>query len=130
MKQTQSLAAIRHVEMAVSNLVDLQGVALRYGSFYGPGTGMFEPAVVDQLRKRQFPLIDGGGGWWNFIHVDDAASATVAAIEGDAVGLYNVVDDERRRFASGCRRSPGRSARSRRGGCPSGSRASSPARRW
>jgi nucleoside-diphosphate-sugar epimerase len=94
LKQTQSLAAIRHVEAAVADLRDLQGVVLRYGSFYGPGTGMFEPVVVGQLRKRQMPLIDGGGGWWNFLHVDDAASATVATIEGDARGLYNVVDDE------------------------------------
>ena len=93
-RQAHTLSAIRYLESTVSNLRDLQGVALRYGFFYGPETGMFEPDVVRQLRKRQMPVIGGGGGWWSFLHIDDAASATVAAIEGEASGIFNAVDDE------------------------------------
>ena len=93
-RQGETLASIKHVETTMSGLKDLEGVALRYGGFYGPGTGMFAAATVDQLRKRQIPLIGGGGGFWSFLHVDDAASATVAAIESDITGVFNVVDDE------------------------------------
>ena len=92
--QTETFAAIRHVETAMSSLGDLKGAALRYGAFYGPDTGLFEPDMVRQLKRRAVPLIGGGGGWWSHIHIDDAASTTVAAIEGDAAGVFNVVDDE------------------------------------
>ena len=92
--QTETFAAIRHVETAMSSLRDLSGVALRYGAFYGPDTGLLEPDMVAQLKRRAVPLIGGGGGWWSLLHIDDAASATVAAIEGDATGVFNVVDDE------------------------------------
>ena len=72
-----------------------EGIVLRYGSFYGPDTGMLSSAMIDQLRHRRVPLIGDGGGWWSFVHVEDAATATVAAVEhGGAGSIYNIVDDE------------------------------------
>jgi nucleoside-diphosphate-sugar epimerase len=72
-----------------------EGIVLRYGSFYGPDTGMLSSAMIDQLRHRRVPLLGDGGGWWSFVHVEDAASATVAAIEHGRPGsIYNIVDDE------------------------------------
>jgi hypothetical protein len=66
------------------------GIALRYGGFYGaPNDGMVEP-----VRKRQFPIVGDGGGVSSFIHLDDAAAATVLALEHDEAGPYNIVDDE------------------------------------
>ena len=93
--QRQSLAAIRYVERAVTGAAGLEGYALRYGNFYGPGTG-FAPAgdITAALRKRQLPVIGAGTGIWSFIHVDDAASATMAAITHGRPGIYNVADDE------------------------------------
>ena len=88
-----TLAAIRHLESAVTGA---GGVALRYGGFYGPGTGM--TAGGDQLemvRRRKFPLAGDGAGVWSFVHVEDAAAATVAALEHWTPGeVYNVCDDE------------------------------------
>ena len=89
-----SLDAIRHLEAAVTGASEFEGVVLRYGAFYGPGTGVFDGTVVDQLRHRRFPLIGDGGGWWSFIHIDDAAAATAIAAERGRAGLYNIVDDE------------------------------------
>jgi 2-alkyl-3-oxoalkanoate reductase len=89
---SESLAAIRHVERAT---VDAGGVALRYGGFYGPGTGMApggEQLVA--VRKRQFPIVGSGGGVWSFVHIHDAATATLAALERGAPGVYNIVDDD------------------------------------
>jgi 2-alkyl-3-oxoalkanoate reductase len=86
----QSLAAIRHVEQAVPAGVP-EGVALRYGSFYGPAAS--EP-LLDMVRKRQIPLIGDGTGIWSFIETRDAAAATVAAVEGGAPGVYNIVDSD------------------------------------
>ena len=119
--QTETFAAIRHVETAMTDLRDLEGVALRYGAFYGPDTGLFEPDMIRQLKRRAVPLIGGGGGWWSLLHIDDAASATVAAIEGDTPGVFNVVDDEPARCGNGFRPSRRRSARSPREGFPPGS---------
>ncbi len=82
------MAAISHVEDVV---VKAGGVALRYGGFYGPGASDDQLAVV---RKRQFPLVGGGTGYFSWVHVDDAASATVLAIEQQAKGVLNIVDDE------------------------------------
>jgi len=80
-------AAMRHLDEAVTGA---GGIALRYGGFYGaPDDGLLEP-----VRKRQFPLIGDGGGVWSFIHLDDAAAATVLALEHDGAGIYNIVDDE------------------------------------
>lgn len=90
-----SLAAIRHVESTMDGARDIEGLALRYGSFYGPGNAIGRGgAMVEMIRKRQFPVVGGGTGVWSFVHIDDAAAATALAIEGGAPGLYNVVDDE------------------------------------
>jgi nucleoside-diphosphate-sugar epimerase len=71
------------------------GIVLRYGFFYGPATAYCkEGQQIELIRKRQMPIVGGGGGRFPFIHVEDAASATVAAIERGAPGIYNVVDDE------------------------------------
>jgi 2-alkyl-3-oxoalkanoate reductase len=91
----RTLEAIQYLERTVTNSTNPEGIVLRYGSFYGPGTGMLSPAMIDQLRRRRVPLIGDGTGWWSFIHVDDAASATVAAINrGKPGNIYNAVDDE------------------------------------
>lgn len=90
-----TLDAIQHVEQGVSTSDNPEGVVLRYGTFYGPGTGMLDGGVLDQVRRRRFPLIGNGGGWWSFIHIDDAADATVLAVTRGAAGeIYNIVDDE------------------------------------
>jgi nucleoside-diphosphate-sugar epimerase len=90
----RSLDAIRHVESAVTGASDFEGIVLRYGAFYGPDTGVFDATVVDQVRRRRFPLIGDGGGWWSFLHIDDAAAATAIAAERGRAGIYNIVDDE------------------------------------
>jgi 2-alkyl-3-oxoalkanoate reductase len=87
---TQTLAGIRHLEQAVPRAVP-EGIVLRYGSFYGPGVSM---PMIDLVRKRQFPIIGGGTGIWSFCETRDAASATVAAVERGAPGLYNIADNE------------------------------------
>jgi nucleoside-diphosphate-sugar epimerase len=88
--QRETLAAIRTLERIVLD-APLTGIVLRYGSFYG--AGVWEP-LVDMVRKRMLPIIGDGGGAWSWIHVEDAASATVAALERGEPGVYNVVDDE------------------------------------
>jgi nucleoside-diphosphate-sugar epimerase len=89
-QQAESLAAIRHLERAVLD-APLEGGVLRYGSFYGPGAS--EP-LIELVRKRKFPVVGSGDGIWSWIHVDDAAAATVAAVESRATGIYNIVDDD------------------------------------
>jgi nucleoside-diphosphate-sugar epimerase len=87
--------AIRHLEAAVLGARWTEGIALRYGWFYGPGTGIAPGGEVPELiRRRKFPLVGDGGAVWSFIHVADAAEATVAAIEHGRRGVYNVVDDD------------------------------------
>jgi nucleoside-diphosphate-sugar epimerase len=88
--QRETLEAIRFLERSVAE-APLDGIVLRYGGFYGPGAS--EP-MVDVVRKRRFPIVGDGGGVWSFVHLDDAASATVAALERGRPGVYNVVDDE------------------------------------
>ncbi len=88
--QRASLDAIRHLERAVRE-APLEGVVLRYVNLYGPGAS---DAIEGLVRKRGMPLIGGGTGVWSWIHVDDAAAATVAAVERAAPGVYNVADDE------------------------------------
>jgi nucleoside-diphosphate-sugar epimerase len=86
-------AAIAELER--QTLAAPEGIVLRYGFFYGPGTSYDRDGQqVEMIRKRQMPIVGGGRGMFPFIHVDDAASATVAAIEHGAPGVYNVVDDE------------------------------------
>jgi len=93
----QGLAAIRHLEAAVTGAHWTEGLVLRYGWFYGPGTSIaLDPpgSQIELIRKRQFPIVGGGTGIWSFIHIEDAATATAAAVEGGPAGIYNVVDDE------------------------------------
>jgi nucleoside-diphosphate-sugar epimerase len=88
-------AAIRHLEEAVLGADWTEGIVLRYGGFYGPGTSLAPGAEqVELVRRRKLPLVGDGGGVWSFIHIADAAEATVAAIEHGSRGVYNVVDDD------------------------------------
>ena len=89
------IAAIRHLEQAVLDARWTEGIVLRYGAFYGPGTSLAPAAEQFELvRKHKFPLVGDGGGVWSFIHVADAAEATVAAVEHGSRGVYNVADDD------------------------------------
>jgi nucleoside-diphosphate-sugar epimerase len=90
----RSFEAIRFLEHGVTTSSEIAGIVLRYGAFYGPGTGLFEAQMVDQLRRRRVPLIGDGNGWWSLLHVDDAAAATAIAVERARPGIYNIVDDE------------------------------------
>jgi nucleoside-diphosphate-sugar epimerase len=90
-----TLDAIRHLETAVLGATDLEGVVLRYGPFYGPGTSVgIGGSIVEDVRRRRFPIVGNGGAVWSFIQIGDAARATVAAIDGGDPGIYNVVDDD------------------------------------
>jgi nucleoside-diphosphate-sugar epimerase len=92
---SKTLAAIRYLESTLRKTTRLQALALRYGFFYGPGTGIAKDgAIVNLVRKRRMPIVGDGTGIWSFIHIEDAARATVAAIPRGAPGIYNVVDDE------------------------------------
>jgi 2-alkyl-3-oxoalkanoate reductase len=83
------------MERSVVGAERLDGLVLRYGWFYGPGTHYGEGgSLAGDVRKRRFPVIGSGAGLFSWIHVDDAADATVAAVERGDPGLYNVVDDE------------------------------------
>jgi nucleoside-diphosphate-sugar epimerase len=89
------VAAIRHLEQAVLGAQWTEGIVLRYGVFYGPGTSLAPGAEQFELvRKRKFPLVGDAGGVFSFIHIADAAEATVAAVEHGSRGVYNVVDDD------------------------------------
>jgi nucleoside-diphosphate-sugar epimerase len=88
--QSESAAALRYLERAVTQ-APLQAVVLRYGNFYGPGES---ESLVELIRKRRLPLIGDGAGVWSWVHLDDAAAATVAALERGQPGVYNVVDDD------------------------------------
>lgn len=90
----RSLEAIRYLEHTTTHVPGLEGVVLRYGAFYGPDTGFLESRVLDDIRRRRFPVIGSGNGWWSLLHVDDAAAATATAVERGAPGIYNIVDDE------------------------------------
>jgi nucleoside-diphosphate-sugar epimerase len=85
----ETLRAIRHVEQTVSGFPG--GVVLRYGGFYGPGAS---ESMLGPVRKRQLPVIGGGTGVWSFCHIEDAATATAAAVTRGAPGIYNIVDDD------------------------------------
>jgi 2-alkyl-3-oxoalkanoate reductase len=90
-----TLAAIRHLESAVQDAAGIEGLILRYGGFYGPGTGLGAGGdLLEMVRRRRLPIVGGGAGVWSFVHMDDVAGATLAAIERGAPGVYNIVDDE------------------------------------
>src|SRR5215218_10090843 len=89
------VAAIRHLEQAVLGAEWTEEIVLRYGAFYGPGTSLAPGEQLFELvRKRKFPLVGDGAGVWSFIHIADAAEATLAAVEHGSRGVYNVVDDD------------------------------------
>jgi 2-alkyl-3-oxoalkanoate reductase len=88
----ETVGAISDLERQV---LDAGGLVLRYGYFYGPGTQFARDGFYAELTtKRQFPVVGSGDGRWSFIHVDDAAAATVAALERGSPGVYNIVDDD------------------------------------
>ena len=90
-------ASYLYLERAVTTIGWGEGLVLRYGGFYGPGTGTSSaPGAVmaEAIRKRRFPVIGEGGGVWSHVHIDDAAAATVAAVEQGPPGVYNIVDDD------------------------------------
>jgi nucleoside-diphosphate-sugar epimerase len=92
----ESLDAIRYLESAVTGADSMDGLALRYGGFYGPGTSL-SPEGGEQLeaiRARKFPVVGNGAGVWSFVHIEDAAEATVAAVTRGRPGVYNIVDDD------------------------------------
>lgn len=94
-EMSRSLAAIRHLESAVLGADWTIGIVLRYGGFYGPGTSMSPGGEqLEMVRRRKFPVVGDGGGVWSFVHVADAAEATVACVEHGERGIYNVVDDD------------------------------------
>src|SRR5919106_17488 len=91
------LAAILHLEQAVTTIEWGEGLVLRYGSFYGPGTGISlapDAVMAAPIRKRRFPIVGDGGGVWSHVHIEDAAAATAIAVEHGQPGIYNVVDDD------------------------------------
>ena len=96
----ETIGAIRFLESAVTAASWTDGVVLRYGGFYGPGTSFWPGGEqYEAIRKRQFPVAGNGAGILSLIHVEDAAAATVAAVERARPGIYNVVDDSPERFA-------------------------------
>lgn len=91
----ESLAAIRHLEAAVTAAEGIEGVVLRYGLFYGPGTNVTHGGqMLETVRGRRMPVIGGGAGRFSFVQVEDAAAATVRAVDRGAPGIYFIVDDE------------------------------------
>jgi len=91
----ETLAAIRRLESTVEGATDVGGIVLRYGLLYGPGTSIGTGGEsLELVRKRRMPIVGGGAGVWSFVHVDDAASAAVAAIHSTATGVYNIVDND------------------------------------
>lgn len=92
---SEGMRVIDEMERAVLGAEGIEGLVLRYGWFYGPGTYYAEDgSMAADVRRRRFPVIGSGAGLFSFIHVDDAAEATVAAVSRGAPGAYNVVDDE------------------------------------
>lgn len=87
--------ALHEMEGMVLDSEGLEGLVLRYGFFYGPGTHYgADGTVTEDVRRRRMPIVGAGSGVFSFIHVDDAADATVAAVERGSPGVYNIVDDE------------------------------------
>ena len=91
-----ALVGILHVERAVTSIEWGEGLVMRYGGFYGPGTSMSrapDAEMAGPIRKRRFPIVGDGDGVWSYIHIEDAAAATALAVERGEPGIYNIVDD-------------------------------------
>jgi nucleoside-diphosphate-sugar epimerase len=90
-----AVRALVQMEALVTSIPGIDGLVLRYGAFYGPGTWYAAGgSTAEAVRRRRYPIVGDGGGVFSFVHVDDAATATVAAVAGGAPGVYNIVDDE------------------------------------
>ena len=91
----ETVEAILHLESVTTGTPRIEGLALRYGGFYGPGNALGKGgALLEAVAKGQMPIVGGGTGIWSFIHIDDAAAATALAVDRAEPGLYNIVDDE------------------------------------
>lgn len=91
----ETFQAILHVERAVMGELGMEGFVLRYGSFYGPGTSLGQRgSMLEDVRHKRVPVVGAGTGCWSFVHIDDAAAATVAAVTAKSPGIYNICDDE------------------------------------
>jgi 2-alkyl-3-oxoalkanoate reductase len=91
----RTVEAMAYLERAVLGAEGVEATVLRYGGFYGPGTGLGEGGPqLEAVRRRRFPIVAGGTGVSSYIHIDDVVAATVLAIESGKTGLYNIVDDE------------------------------------
>jgi 2-alkyl-3-oxoalkanoate reductase len=91
------LVGILHVDRAVTTIEWGEGLVLRYGGFYGPGTSISlapDAVMAAPIRKRRFPIVGDGGGVFSYVHIDDAATATAIAVERGEPGIYNIVDDD------------------------------------
>lgn len=86
----KSLEAIAELEKTVTAATGVEGLVLRYGNLYGPGS----TALLDAVRRRKLPVVGSGAGLWSFVHLADAAEATLAALDHGSPGLYNIVDDD------------------------------------
>ena len=92
-----ALVGILHVERAVTSIEWGEGLVMRYGGFYGPGTSMSrapDAEMAGPIRKRRFPIVGDGDGVWSYVHIEDAATATALAVERGEPGISNIVDDE------------------------------------
>ena len=90
-----TVSALLDLEQAVTQTDGIDGIVLRYGYFYGPGTSFAANGAQSELvRRRRFPLVGKSEGVFSFVHIDDAAAATVRALDQGAPGIYNIVDDE------------------------------------
>jgi nucleoside-diphosphate-sugar epimerase len=91
----ETLAAILYLEAVTTGTPGIDGLALRYGGFYGPGQALGKGgAMFDGVVARQVPIVGRGAGIWSFVHIDDAAMATALAVDRGAPGIYNIVDDD------------------------------------
>jgi nucleoside-diphosphate-sugar epimerase len=91
----RTVEAMSHLERAALGAEGVEATVLRYGGFYGPGTGLGEGGPqLEGVRRRRFPVVGAGTGVWSYAHIDDVTAATVLAIEGGVTGLFNIVDDE------------------------------------
>jgi nucleoside-diphosphate-sugar epimerase len=92
---SETLAAIRRLEQTVTGAEWTTGIVLRYGGFYGPGTSLAPGGEhAEMIRGRKFPIVGDGAGVWSFVQIEDAADATVVALERGERGIYNIVDDD------------------------------------